>query len=464
MPHRNVFLQAREDAKLKEAQMARLVGLAPAIVRALEQGEREPSPSELDSYAQIFGLSIEQFHRGEAKRAPVTVLFRRAGEERPLFIDELTQLESQRTFGEFLRVVRETSAMEELLVKRRPTPLPALTMPRGHQDAPDHGAERLALDLREKLGLDGVAPIESMLSLLRTQLDIRLYFVSPSELNPAIDGASTSSPQRAILVNLIEGGERWWRTRMALGHELCHLLLDFGPKARCRTLFSPGQLRKRIQPFADFDAIERRANAFAACLLAPQEGIMRLMDEQDPTSEQAIGDICRHFGVGRTTAINRLQDTYNLSEGTRLAMERRMPLFTMPPDHPDKIQQQIGLRSGILKDLVHEALQQGRIDGLAARMHLCLPLTEPLPFHDLNPPSLRAPMRSPQDTVRAVAQRTLLDLPRHDNQEIGQIHREFHGWRVEVLVGRQTPQLCGHLSLSFDHQLQEDARTIVPVS
>ena len=50
--------------------------------------------------------------------------------------------------------------------------------------------------------------------------------ITPEEMDPEIDAASTVTPEPAVLVNLVGGAEQWWRTRMTLAHELCHLLLD----------------------------------------------------------------------------------------------------------------------------------------------------------------------------------------------------------------------------------------------
>jgi hypothetical protein len=127
---------------------------------------------------------------------------------------------------------------------------------------------------------------------------------------------------------------------MTLGHELCHLLCDRLVPARRFAILSPDERETggRWRLYQEFEAIERRARAFGACLLAPAPAVVRLVGSNDPTSGQSVASVGKVFGLGRTAAINRLATVFRFGKSTRAALVGRAAQHWYAPDHPDRIQ------------------------------------------------------------------------------------------------------------------------------
>ncbi len=420
--------KAMRQTHLDVATLAALADLEPERLSAIHSGADDVLPDEVDRVARVFGVRARDFARGAALQAPLQLLLRSAFEEGRPAIDALIETAVLRELGEFQRCVLDVSELEDSLgIERRRLPTAF------HASDP----ERAAKSLRLRLGL-ALAPIASMRDLL-ANLGVRVFFTAPDRLDRQIDGASTGSPRPAILVNLVGGSECWWRTRMTLAHELAHLLFD--TRAH-QTLFSPhvpsyARTRStgRWRLFEAFDDIEVRADAFAACLLAPRDAVIEAVGALDPTSEEAIAVVGARFGVGRTVAINRLQHTFLLSLSDRLRMETREVRTSWEASFRDEIARgEVGLRRGVLPELTGEALREGKISRVRAREILGLSLRDPLPLEGIGE-ALRAPVISPASSARLAAQRHL--AMHHPEAELtaDRVERVCDRWRVSVLRG-----------------------------
>ncbi|MDI1434263.1 XRE family transcriptional regulator [Polyangium sorediatum] len=461
-----IVRDARQTAKLSEHAMARLLGLSVDELRRIENAKDEASPVLLDRYAQTFGLSLKRFLAGEARQAPMALLLRSIYAPS---LDELANAEAHRVLGEFVRTARDIADLRDVLHEPRDSSL-LNTLKARPIDAspPPHGAERLAQSLRAHLDL-GLDPIPSMIDLLERRLGVDILWLSPDELDRDIDGASARGPTPAILVNLVGGAELFWRTRMTLAHELCHLVFDRNVLSTGRprgfVLFSPrppagdeeGTRRRsyrRFQLFDDFESIERRASAFAAYFLAPPEGVRQLVGRTDATSEEAIVAVSHHYGVGRETAINVLKNVYRLPPDARRVMLTRRYTPPTPSDHPDVHRGAIGLRAGALQDLVLRALARGAIDSVTARDYLGLGLTDDLPPHPELDDAQRAPLRSPEDKARSRVDRHLQETQENTRLYAAAVTRDPDGFRVDVVdvSERGSPRNAGFIRLtrSFD--------------
>jgi transcriptional regulator with XRE-family HTH domain len=459
----SILKGARTRAQLSTRLMSAMVGVDEQRLEQFESGEDEPSPGELDTYARVFGVRMEDLVEGRAADAPLTRLFfRSATEGGEAALQELVDSGGHLAIGEFMRCVRDIAELEACLERPAPAALPAPppSILKELSAAPPHGGDRLADWLRSELGL-GLEPIPSMIGLLEERLHVRLLWASPDDdqLPTDIDGASTSSPRPAVLVNLVEGPDCWWRTRMTLGHELCHLLCDQDPGNRRFAIFSPQARRGHAAQwhlFEDFERIERRAGAFAVCLLAPENAVKQAVRALDPASEEAVALVGKTFGLGRTTAINRLQQVFRFSKEMRQFMIGRNRQSWRQWKHPDQVSAGLGMRSGAVADLALEALAQGRIDEIDARCYLNIPLTEPLPEHPGLNDEQRAPLRHPSDRVRGVAQHYLQQIENAPpGCYAGNVSPGEDGWRVEV-VQRSGDDLvpCGHILVSYDMDIR----------
>lgn len=383
--------QTRIAAELSEAELAELVGVCDADILAFEAG-RVPSMSILDHYACAFGVRVPELLAGTAAQSPAAVLFRSmpVHDGRRPALRALVRSSGHRVFGEFLREVRDRAELSALLDR------PSAAHPWSTELRPrkligtDYlkQAADMAAEVRQYLGLTPHERVPSMKAVVR-KLGIQLHFVQDEELDTDIQGAAVLVPEPAILVNL-GGQEGWWRTRMTIAHELCHLLFDrwllAGPGDRF-AIFSPKQRGGRKQRQTSlavdpFDAVESRANAFAASFIAPATSVRSLVERQGlvATSEEAIHAVCEGFAVGRRAAINRLRDVFALSDDERDHMLGRAHLYSFQSNSADSIEAaELGPRGGLFIDMVMQAFTSGKIDANTARGFLRLRLSEPLP-------------------------------------------------------------------------------------
>src|SRR5262249_37287224 len=100
--------------------------------------------------------------------------------------------------------------------------------------------------------------------------------------------------------------------------------------------------------------------------------------------------------------------------------------------HPDLPPQRAGLRAGVLLDEVATALAEGCIDRVEAHRVLGLALHESLPSHEKLTETLRAPLRSVHDDVRAIP-RVALSRAKAFGLRPGEVRRGDTGWRVAIL-------------------------------
>jgi Zn-dependent peptidase ImmA (M78 family) len=414
-----ILCQARAGTGLEVEDLARILELPARDVGDYEGG-RQPPLWVLERYATTLGTPFAAFLQGGAAQSPATLLFRSAAEHGS-DLGKLLQPSDLRVLGDFLVCVSEFAELERRPETARQTKLSTISA----ADVTEHEWEQgrdLALAVRHEFGL-GVEPIESMVGLLQDRLDVLLFFVR-GQLDDSVQGASTLAPRPAILVNLIRGQAAWWATRVSLAHELCHLLFDFGAAARPYLVSPPGS-GGQWGIVERFRSIERRANAFAVHLLAPGEGIRQVLAQRAPDSEQAIDGVCRHFGVGRTVAVRRLAQEFQLSETW---MVQKLDRVGEPhePQHPDAAIP-LGLRAGRLRELVGRALASGDIDSVQARGILRTPLHVELDFGVFRDP----PVIDEQHAARSKAE-ALAHARGESNFWSTDARRTNDGWDVDL--------------------------------
>lgn len=466
----SILREARGRAQLSLTMMSLMVDMDAQRLGRLEKGEDEPTPAELDTFARVFGVRMEELVSGQAAEAPLTSLFFRSASEGGMdALHDLVSSGAHLAIGEFMRCVRDLAKLEACLGLPAPALLPEPPQRlRAPTDLPPYGADTLASWFRSELGLGPEEPIDCMARLLEEKLGIRLLWATPdSDALDDIDGASTSFPRPAVLVNLVEGPDCWWRTRMTLGHELCHLLCDWQPGNKRFAIFSPQALREhaarpraprkhasRWHVYDGFERIEQRANAFAACLLAPADAVKQTVGERDPTSEDAIALVGETFGLGRLTAINRLQHVFRFGKQVRQSMVSRSAQSWqrwLQWQHLDQVRTGIGLRAGTMADLALEAFRRELIDSVQVRGYLNLSLTEWLPEHPGLDDARRAPLRRSQDRVLDIAQQYLEEAEDALDCFATTVRPDEGGWRVEVAKRAGCDLVpCGHILVSWD--------------
>ena len=160
----------------------------------------------------------------------------------------------------------------------------------------EDGYQAASLVRRQIGNISGFMDVEELIN----SLGIPIYHVSMGDFE--IDGAAFWDDNTGPLM-LINPESRKastsWGKRMTLGHELGHLLLDKG-EFRPLGVFSG--------PWAS-PGLERRANAFAAELLVPREGLMEFFETRKWVfSDECIQELSDRFGVGHTMIFNHLNN------------------------------------------------------------------------------------------------------------------------------------------------------------
>ncbi len=445
-----ILKQARESARLSLEDLATWSRIEIGLLRDAETARTRLTAAQLDRVACAYGLRLHDLLDGQAGTAPMTLLLRSGADDPQLDIRSVLTTEVDQALGEFQRVIRDVAELDDLL-GRHARPLPQISTPLTSKAI--HPGDQRARDVRALLNL-GADPIPSVKRVVES-LGIFIVWVTEDQVARLVEGACIRTPRPAILVNIIEEGRHPWRARMTLAHELGHLLFDLTSPTR-HVLVSPagdGMLPPWLRE------LEQNARAFAACFLVPSEGIAEVVGNLDPTSELAIHAVGKHFGVGRTVVINRLQHVYGFTNEQRSVMEYgRRQLHHYEGDFSaDAAPRETGLRGDPFQSLVGEALELGKITPDRARALLRIDLTEPLPFPHL--PILSAPtMPIEQKLFRAAA----MHLAQKDGGEgLVALEPEHTGevWRVPVAeggIGATERRLRGHLVLSDDGRIIHD--------
>ena len=431
---------ARAAARLAVEQLSTLADVHCELLEQFEAGAASLSAADLDRCARALGLRLEDLQPWTGTEAPLPMLLRESLGQDALLVPEVHV-----GLGEFQRTVRNVDSMEQVLGNNR-VPLPRFKGSTRNEGGPR--GEELADRVRKELNLE-VEPIVSMRQIVESTFGIVVVWVTTEHLDASIDGASTSWPRPAMLVNLLEANRYPWRARTTLAHELCHLLFDHH-SARS-TLYSPARLaggppRPVPNTLAELETVAR---AFSACFLAPSGGVLRAVGTADPSSEEAIRTVGETYGVGREVAINRLSHVFRLPSQQRVAMMDRAPVHYTADFSGDDVVTVDGFRGDPLRTLVHRALAIGKIRPATARHILGFAPTDHLPFPELG--ELAAPTVSRVESLRRIAQATLRERYPGDRLDALEVREEGGGFRVFVSeggIGCQEPRPRGYIDLS----------------
>lgn len=312
---------AREGCGLTQEQLGHQVELSRLAISQIEGGNRSVSSIELDRIAYTVGRDIKSFLADDfAEQDALTALFR--SEEQLAEQAELLQ-----ALQESLTLGREMTNLERLLGIDRAQLLTAtyeLPAAKSRWNAIQQG-QRVATEERQRLGL-GVSPINDLVEVFESQ-GVRTGMVS---LPDNISGLTLWDNRIGIFV-VINRDHSALRRRFSLAHEYAHVLID-----RDRSgAISRAENRSEL--------LEVRANAFAAELMMPAEGVvqfvqamgkggasraqMAVFDETDvvqveqraaPGSQDIqlydVALLAHHFGVSRISALYRLKNLRLLDE------------------------------------------------------------------------------------------------------------------------------------------------------
>lgn len=221
-------------------------------------------------------------------------------------------------------------------------------------------AEVLARQVRERVNA-GIEPISSIRGFC-AQFGVPAFLVDLG--TQTVDGIMWRERGAApcIAANVIARGGSTTAIRMTLAHELCHALFD-RPKIQ-----ADGILEERSH---DATGRERRANAFAAYLLAPRKAVLdalRRAGRQDgeAPSQHHLRTLSQFFGMGVESMAFHLVSCGVWSQSERSARVSFAVPYTSHDDRehtaPTLAERQVPLeRRGHVLDLATEALSKGAI-------------------------------------------------------------------------------------------------------
>lgn len=228
--------------------------------------------------------------RLDPARFPAAVVFR-ALAPAVRVDDVLALLDRLRSYPSMPKATQTLDALRSQLV------VPSL-------EPPHLQGYNLAEQLRmARSNLDECFDIEAFLAEVDVNVD------SADLTDTKVDGATVWGPRHGPVIVLNELGAKHesWARRMVLAHELCHLLVDRPAAA---------ELMVASTPWAPPE-LERRANAFAAELLLPKAGILRVAG--DAVRSGWVGEEDRRrlrdeFQVGVTVCSHQLENRLRISD------------------------------------------------------------------------------------------------------------------------------------------------------
>ncbi len=312
---------ARESCRLTQEEVARHLEVARSSVVQMERGNRAVTSLELDRLAYLFGRDIREFFDDDFYEEDALIALLRAD---PDVAEDADVVEALRVC---LQLGREVTSLERLLgIDRDPGRMPTYPFPRPRNkwDAVQQGA-RVADEERRRLGL-GIAPLADVAEILETQ-SVRTVQV---DLPDDVSGLTLSESRVGLFV-VANRQHHVLRRRFSYAHEYAHVILDRDRRGTISRTAERDQL------------IEVRANAFAAHLLMPSDGVrqftesvgkgsasrhqaevfdesgvVRALARTRPKSQDIqmhdVVLLAHHFGTSRLAALYRLRNLGYLTE------------------------------------------------------------------------------------------------------------------------------------------------------
>jgi Zn-dependent peptidase ImmA (M78 family)/transcriptional regulator with XRE-family HTH domain len=252
----NRLRQLRESRGYTQEDVAEVLGISRSAVVQLEAGNRNLDSVELMTLANEFGFDPKHLfeERFDAVQDSVTALFRSDAEL-------ATNKELTHAVSQWSIMCRQFTSLEKLVGADRKNVSPAqynLLSPRSKWEAIQQGS--LIADYeRNRLRL-GTSPLLELPEVIESQ-GVR---VGHLPLDDTISGLFLADQENglAILVNAKHSEQR---QLFSFAHEYGHLLFD-------------RQVKGNVSRLADREQLsEVRANAFAATLLLPEQGVREFL-------------------------------------------------------------------------------------------------------------------------------------------------------------------------------------------
>ena len=285
---------ARNAARITQEQAAAHIGAVRTTLVAIERGDRRLGAEELLNLCQFYGTSPGRLLQPEAIHVDLAPLFRRL----PGGGTDQESLDAT-------RILRELASRYVGLERQLGRPLAPAYPPVRRLTRSNllEQAEDLALELRSRLGI-GLSPIPDVLSLVETELQVRLFVVPlPSRISGAYDYHQDLGA--CILVN---ANHPPTRQAWTVSHEVGHFMTD----RQAAEVLDGGT--------GDDLPGEQFANLFAGAFLMPGSAVRRrygeVWEEQGKFSARSLMYLARTFYVSPEAMARRLEVLGLFAKGT----------------------------------------------------------------------------------------------------------------------------------------------------
>jgi Zn-dependent peptidase ImmA (M78 family)/transcriptional regulator with XRE-family HTH domain len=269
-------------------QLGHVLGLTKSQVSKIENGTRKLDISEVALVADALGVTLAEVLGVERKGGlalAARVMAAPGQDETASARRRVRQvLEAEAALGDAVGLLPArpsaagTAVLERIRVKGFADVVTAA------------GGARLAEIVREELGL-GRAPIGDLPALVERHFGLGAV---TWPVGKSVSGLCAHGGDVAVM--LISSSFPVGHQRFTAAHEIAHHLL-----------VDPREVIIESDVFAVNTPPERRANAFAAALLMPADGLREVVNDR-PVDEAALAELMREFGVSYTALLYRLAD------------------------------------------------------------------------------------------------------------------------------------------------------------
>lgn len=355
----------RCEARIDVPSLAERTGVPFDAIERFERGEGRLGASQLMRIAVALGVPTSSFLHTKVAEEPAplepAVLLK---ESAPGYLSESDRAE----LAAGVRRARAFASLGQVLgVKRlaqdiKPYPAP--------EEKPHEDGYARAIALRGEMPERPTA-LRGLRRLLEDRFDILVQDLRFADRH-VLGAACRSGSARLIVVNSDLPSET--ARRFVLAHELGHHLFDLKDQGASA---DEGDFESARYWF-ERTPTEKRANAFAAMLLAPWDAIATLLGPPRGRVEltqarTAVESVCRTFGIGFAAAAWHV---YNMRHIDRTAVDAL--LFTAPDDHVSGFEEDVGfdgLERRVFAALAKDAISTSRVrellgeraDGLLAK-------------------------------------------------------------------------------------------------
>ena len=283
--------EARKRLGVTQQELSRRTGLSESALSRIETGDRQLASHELRAIADALGVATGELLGYSGPSPRLAVAARVARESRPEALDAAV--------GRLAELLEVDDLLTRVAGPSAAAPRPKVELPAGRN--PRSQGRALSEQVRRELGL-GLAPIPDLPSLLEERFGID---VDMRPLPAKVHGLATAGDGFAFV--LVSTEDTWGRQRFTMSHELCHLLVD---DLDALVIDAPAELGGRT------GSDETRADAFAAHLLAPDDGIRQWLGGR-PLDDRLVVGLVHWFGTSLDAMCNRLVDLGMLDDAGR---------------------------------------------------------------------------------------------------------------------------------------------------